>query len=173
MGHLPGEKDEALTCKWDKLSTQLEQETSWFSTTVGEGESPSDSLRMGYPEFSQYFKIRARTKIERECIGEELAQARRQRKSCWIGNGLSAKAEAGKDSHQGCPQSVGGTQGKGWRISAPGLEFPDMVVEVVGGAQAKISRQGEGEWIPRAKRPSSHRISIRSFLLEVKGFVLE
>ena len=107
-----------------------------------------------------------------EEVGIKSAQTRRQMKCSWVGKRLTAQGEARKQAHEAGAQAVSGAKGQGRRIAA-GFELPDMIVDVIGAAQAEIRCQVECLRVTGTEIPIAHAYSIRSFWPKVKGFVLE
>ncbi len=160
---MPGERGKPLPFQRSKLSTQFKQKAGWFTALIHNSETPGDGMRVGCPVFSINFNPGNRGKIEPEEIGVETTQSRWGQERGRVGYRLVAKGEAREETHTAGAQPVGGSQSQRRRVATADLKFPDMIVDVVGGAQAKISRQGEGERIPRAECPFAHPSSIRLF----------
>ena len=105
-------------------------------------------------------------------VGIEMSQARRRGKAGRVDNRPAFQGKTRKDAHEAGAQAVSGTQGQGRWVTA-GFEFPDLIVDVIGGAQAEIRCQSEHQGVAGAESPCTHKYSIRGFGLKVKGFVLE
>lgn len=105
-------------------------------------------------------------------IGIEMPQARWQGKGGRVGNHPTVHGKTRKDPHGAGTQTVSGEQSQGSRVAA-GFEFPDLIVDVIGGAQAEIGSQSENHGVAGAESPFTHKYSIRGFGQKVKGFVLE
>ena len=94
-------------------------------------------------------------------------------KAGWVGNSLGTQGEAWKEAHEAGAQTVGGVQGQGRRVAGAGFKLPDLIVEVIGIAQAEIGCQSESQRVTGGEIPFAHAYSIRGFGWKVKGFVLE
>ena len=140
---------------------------------VGDREAPGSGIRIGGPIFGNDIQAGERGEIEQEEVGVETMQAGRLEKAGRVGNCLGTQGEAWKEAHEAGAQTVGGLQGQGGWVAAADFKLPDLIVEVIGGAQAEIGCQSESQRVAGGEIPIAHTYSIRVFGLKVKGFVLE
>jgi hypothetical protein len=170
IDRLHGERRQVFSIQRGKLAAHFQQERELFPGIVGDREAPGGCVRIGNPVIGNDVYVWKRREIKLEEVRIKTMQARRQGKGVWVGNHVLAHAEARKKPHGPGPESISGAQGHGGWIAA-GFELPDLVVDVIIGAQAEIRRQGGFQWFARAESPFTHAYSIQAFGPKVKGFL--
>ena len=94
-----------------------------------------------------------------------------RRKLGRIDDGFAVLGEAGEETHGPRAQPVGGAQGERRWFTADGVEFPDLVVEIIRLGQPKISRQDEGERVAGTELPFAQTSTLRGEGDKVKGLL--
>ncbi len=138
VDHLRLRGEESLSVQRGEHGAQVEPNLARLRGAVDEGIASRDDLRTGRPEFGGHVEVFERGEIAHEEVGIKGAQARRAGKVRGVRDGEAALAEAREEAHRARPQAVGGVEREGGRLAGDGVEFPDVIVEIVRAAEAKV-----------------------------------
>ena len=142
--------DELLLGGSQGLSVERGEQAAYFEVdlprgiaAVGDGQAPCNRLRSGNPEFGCDRQVFEGNKIESNEVGIEATQSRLASERGRVCDRLVVFSEAQEKPHGAGAQSIGCVQANRGRFGSAEFHFPNVVVYVIGFAEACIRRNGE------------------------------
>ena len=151
IDHLLLNKGQRFTLEGREHAAHLEIHVAGKFGAIDECQATSQHVRFRNPIFRGDFKAFDGNKIKTKEVWKETPQARRCVECGRIRDCATCFDKAVEQAQVVRTQAEGGSNNKAGRFTTAQIQFPDMIVDVVGHAQACICGESEAEWIAGAQ----------------------